>query len=378
MTRILIATDNHPPRWDGISRFLTEIIPRLDHHITVVSPDYGQYEIDNAEHIKLPTTSHTVGDYPVPKPSLAAIKDLVQQADLVFGQTIGPIGSTAGHYARRTTTPLIHYTHSIEWQLLPKATDQHILKRLTKQATRWYSQWYYNRTDHLITPSRAIQETLHYEGITTKTSTAALGVNHDQFKPVDELTNAQTTQVKTYRDRLTDDDNTLIGYHGRLAREKDLFTLLRAVKRLKKQRDDFHVVIIGDGLVTIRDRFEADDHCTVLPAQTDIHRYVQALDVYVTTTLTETTSLSTAEAMACGKPVIATPAGYIEDYIEHGSNGYLIDFKDHYSLSALLNELIDHKDRRRRIGREAHKTAKQVFNWDTTAERINGVLDDHT
>ena len=54
--RLLIATDNFLPRWDGISRFLSEIIPRLTEHyeITVVAPDFGTYEDPNITIIKIP------------------------------------------------------------------------------------------------------------------------------------------------------------------------------------------------------------------------------------------------------------------------------------------------------------------------------------
>ena len=377
MTHLLIATDNYPPRWDGISRFLTEVLPRIDDfHITVICPDYGEYEVADAKHIKLSTTDMTFGDYHFANPNLSCIKDQVRQADIVFGQSIGTIGSVAGHYARKTNTPLIHYTHTIEWQLVPKATEHNLLKRLGQTCTRRYAQWYYNRCDKLITPSRNISETLHYEGIQTKTAIAPLGVDHDVFKPRED--HEETRLIASIRRKYLDDaDHTLIGYHGRLAREKDLMTLLRALKRLRKQRDDFSVLIIGDGLDDIRTKFEQDPACHTLPAQENIEAYVAAFDIFVTPTLTETTSLSTAEAMACGNAVIATPAGYIEDYINHGENGLLFDKQDNYMLSEYLRDLLDDKDKRIRLGRDANLTAKEIFQWNTTATRIQDILKDH-
>ena len=54
--RLLITTDNFLPRWDGISRFLSEIIPRLKetYEITVIAPDYGHVSIDGIEIVKVP------------------------------------------------------------------------------------------------------------------------------------------------------------------------------------------------------------------------------------------------------------------------------------------------------------------------------------
>lgn len=376
MTRLLIATDNYPPRWDGISRFLSEVLPRLNEfHTTVICPDYGEHEVANAEHIKLSTTDMTFGDYQFAQPDFSIINDHVNQADIVFGQSIGTIGSVAGHYARKSNTPLIHYTHTIEWQLVPKATEQNLLKRLSQAMTRKYAKWYYNRCEKLITPSRNISETLHYEGIQTKTSVAPLGVNHEAFKPRED--HDDTRLIGSIRRKYLDDaDHTLIGYHGRLAREKDLMTLLRAVKRLRKRRSDFAVLIVGDGLQSIRSKFDDDPACHTLHAQENIEEYVAAFDIFVTSTLTETTSLSTAEAMACGNAVVATPAGYIEDYINHGENGLLFDKQDNYMLSEFLNDLLDGEDRQRRLGSNAATTAKKTFQWDKTASKIQEILND--
>ena len=377
MTRLLIATDNYPPRWDGISRFLSEVIPRLDDfHPTVICPDYGEHEVDNAEHIKLATTDMTFGDYQFAHPEFSLIKDQVKQSDIVFGQSIGTIGSVAGHYARKTNTPLTHYTHTIEWQLVPKATEQNLLKRLSQAMTRKYAKWYYNRCDKLVTPSRNISETLHYEGIQTKTYVAPLGVNHEAFKP--RADHEETRLIESIRRKyLDEEDHTLIGYHGRLAREKDLMTLLRAVKRLRKRRDDFSVLIIGDGLQSIRSTFEQDPACHTLPAQENVEDYVAAFDIFVTSTLTETTSLSTAEAMACGNAVIATPAGYIKDYIDHADNGLLFDKQDNYMLSEYLSTLLDDPEERQRLGSNAHETATDIFQWEKTATKIQAILNDY-
>jgi glycosyltransferase involved in cell wall biosynthesis len=375
MTRLLITTDNYPPRWDGISRFLQEIIPRLQsYHITVICPDFGDHEIRDATHVKIELSDYGIGDYDFAKPNHKAVRQAVEKADLIFGQSIGTIGSLAGHYARKTGTPIVHYTHSIEWQLAPRATEKTWLNRAVQAGTRAYAQWYYNRVNHLITPSRNISETIHYEGISTSTSVAPLGVDHDVFKPREAREGADAKPTQRIREKHSFDGHPIIGYHGRLAREKDLLTLLRAIKRLRKQRQDFTVLLVGDGLESLRTKFEADPQCTTVRAQEHVEHYVSAFDIFVTPTLTETTSLSTAEAMACGNAVVATPAGYIEDYVNHKENGLLFDKHDNFMLSKYLDGLLSDPEERERLGHNAVKTARSVFQWDNTAEHIDAVL----
>ena len=65
--RLLIATDNFLPRWDGIARFLSQIIPELkvDYDITVIAPRFkGKLKnISKVNIIRLPTHNYHIGDY---------------------------------------------------------------------------------------------------------------------------------------------------------------------------------------------------------------------------------------------------------------------------------------------------------------------------
>ena len=66
--KLVIATDNFLPRWDGIARFLSEIIPRLYKHyeIIVIAPDYGTYEDPHIKLVKIPLMKLLkVGDFPI-------------------------------------------------------------------------------------------------------------------------------------------------------------------------------------------------------------------------------------------------------------------------------------------------------------------------
>ena len=105
MRKLLIATDSLLPRWDGISRFLKEILPSLtdDYEVTVLAPKYPgkRYEFPRVKVVTFPLMKMHIGDYVPPKPRPKQIKKYVRNADLVWGQTIGPIGEEAMFYARR-------------------------------------------------------------------------------------------------------------------------------------------------------------------------------------------------------------------------------------------------------------------------------------
>lgn len=133
--RLLIATDNFLPRWDGIARFLSEMIPRLidKYDITVIAPDLGAYEDPNIKIIRIPLSKiFKVGDFSVPKFRRRLINDAVLHSDIVFSQTIGPIGMSAINSAKRHKKPIAAFIHSIEWELVPKALQNTLLKKYSK------------------------------------------------------------------------------------------------------------------------------------------------------------------------------------------------------------------------------------------------------
>jgi glycosyltransferase involved in cell wall biosynthesis len=106
--------------------------------------------------------------------------------------------------------------------------------------------------------------------------------------------------------------------------------------------------------------------------------YLQAMDVFVLPSLTETSSLATMEAMACGLPVIATPVGAIKDYIENGVNGFLFPRRDVDALAGKLDALLKSPKARDAVGKAARETIAQRHTWEQVAQKIVFVLHELT
>ncbi|MDP3283756.1 MAG: glycosyltransferase, partial [Desulfobacterales bacterium] len=56
------------------------------------------------------------------------------------------------------------------------------------------------------------------------------------------------------------------------------------------------------------------------------------------------------EAMALGKPIVASDVGGIPDLVVHGKNGYLVPPGDSLSLAAAISDLIENPEKRRKMG----------------------------
>jgi glycosyltransferase involved in cell wall biosynthesis len=362
--KLLVATDNFLPRHDGIARFLKEVLPVLSelYEVTVVCPNYGPIEIPGIRIVQVPLSNWQVGDYKLPQLSLGAVKSLVLENDVVFCQGLGPIGYAAVRAAHKKKK-LVMYTHSIDWELVPKAVDSAILKQFLPDIVKWYVRKQLSKCDLLLVPSESVSEILHWNKIDTRQQVVQLGVNTKEFLPAKDKAAAKV-QIGLPK------DSFIIGYHGRLAREKDPKTLLRAFMRVK----DATLLVVGTGVPEIEKSFERKNVILAGPKD-NVVPYLQAMDVYVMPSLTETTCLSVLEAMSCGLPVVSTPVGYVNDYIENGQNGILVPKQNPFAMSKELEKLKASELTREKLGFAARKTVEKDFTWDKTRKRIKEIFE---
>lgn len=367
--KILIATDNYPPRYDGISRFLQEIIPSLqqEHEVRVVAPDFGP--TDDEWHVtKLPVMRLRVGDFHPAGLHFFTILREVRKADVVFLQALGSVGGLALLAAKLARKRIVLYTHSMEWELVPRAMGGSITRRMLPGVIKGIDRLAYGWVHLLIVPSQGISETLYWNKIESKRVVINLGVDTRKFSPA-------KNRAKAKQALGIEPDTFVVGYHGRLAREKDLRTLLRGYLRFKARNANVktRLLIVGDGLREIRKMLERDD-VSVTGFQEDVVPYLHAMDAYVLSSLTETSSLSVMEAMSCGLPVISTPVGYVKDYIAHEKNGFIFSERDAVTLSLLLSELATNPSLGTSLGRAARRTVSSKFSWDNTRKQILNVF----
>lgn len=362
--KLLIATDAFLPRWDGIGRFLLEIIPKLneEYEITILAPNFtnGHTPDFNANIVRFDLVKIPLGDTFFTNCWPSMVKKYVNDSDLVFVQSLGPIGLSTIKSAYKKK-PIIAYAHLIEWEVARKS-----LKRFTNFAVflaKSFTKRFYNKCDLLICPSDEVMHKYENNKVICQKEVINLGTDTNEFVPAIDKRSA--------KEKLgIDPDTIIIGNHGRIAREKNLKTLYRAFRRLEKKYPKLKLMIVGKGLADQEKLFSSERNIILPGMQSDVVPYLQAMDIYATTSLTETTSLSTMEAMSCTLPTVMTPVGFIKDFIEEKENGMIFPFKNSLRLSMKIEQLINNKEERDRIGKNARITIQKHFSWDNTADKI--------
>lgn len=162
---------------------------------------------------------------------------------------------------------------------------------------------------------------------------------------------------------------------GRLIAFKNIETLLQTVRLLADMEvGPFTLELVGEGEKRPElERMVIDLGISRLvrfsgwvshPAI--VERYQQA-DIFVTPTTWEGMPNTVLEAMACGKPIVATEASGLHELVRDGVNGYLVPIKDPQALAEALARLIDNGYERRRMGKASRKIAEQEFTWEQIA-----------
>lgn len=371
--KLLIATDSFLPRWDGVSRFLSEILPFIkdDYDITVLAPDFkGEYkEIEGIKVIRFDVHKFRIGDYNPPKLVYKKIRQFVKDADLVWTQTIGPLGAATIFIAKRMEKTVLAYIHSIEWELVSKSASRNILVEWwTRLMVKIIARYLYNKCDLIMVPSFQIAELFTWQRIKTKKVVVSLGVDTHKFIP-----STNKKEVKKYIK--VPEDSIVVGFVGRIGFEKDLLTLYRAFVRLEKIYQNIRLLIVGEGRKELKELFSRRKSIILSGATSNVVPYFQAMDIYVLPSLTETSSLSTMEAMSTCLPVICTPVGVIKEYVKDGKNGFLFPKQNSYILSKKIEFLIRHPEARVQFGEEARRTIVEKFSWEKTVNKIKRILE---
>ncbi|MFW6230951.1 MAG: glycosyltransferase family 4 protein, partial [Nanoarchaeota archaeon] len=221
--------------------------------------------------------------------------------------------------------------------------------------------------DLVLLPSHGVANLFKWYKITPKQAIAPLGVNTKKFVPPE-------SKIEAKKKLGINPNATVVGYVGRLAYEKDLKTLVRAYQRQRDLHEDLQLLLVGSGVDDLRLKLEKIRGVVIAGNQNDVVPYYQAMDIYVLPSLTETTSLSTLEAMSCEVPVITTPVGEASKYVKNGKNGYKFSKGNSFELSHFMKLLIEDEKMRNKLGMHARRTVEENYSWDAAAKHIMGIL----
>ncbi|MEE9284325.1 MAG: glycosyltransferase family 4 protein [Dehalococcoidia bacterium] len=172
------------------------------------------------------------------------------------------------------------------------------------------------------------------------------------------------------------DGKVNILFVGRMEKRKGLAHLLSAYARLKWEYPQIRLLVVGPGRLDpvsasiLGERALEDVELIGPVSYAELPRYYQTADIFCSpATGFESFGIVLLEAMAAGKPVIASDIPGYASVVTDGAEGLLVEPKNHQALASAMVQLIDNPDLRRSMGHRGRAHA-QDYGWDQVAGRI--------
>lgn len=224
-----------------------------------------------------------------------------------------------------------------------------------------------------------------FEGENLRESLTNLGVDIQKIKIVFFGTDTRKfypgQRVEKLRAKLGIYDSPTVISLRNLEPLYDIASLIKATPLVLKEIPETKFMIAGRGtqeaklkglakLLGVSDNIRFVNH---IPND-ELPKYLVSADVYVSTSTSDGgLAASTAEAMACGLPVIITDFGVNRMWVENGTNGFIIPIKDPESLAEKIIYLLKNPEVRKEFGKKNRKIIEEKFNYYKEMEKMENI-----
>ena len=258
----------------------------------------------------------------------------------------GTVGRAAAVLAGRHAPPIVVHTfhgHVLRGYFGPLRT------RFFRLLERWLAR----RTTALIAVSPQVRDDLVALGVAPadRFVVIRLGIELDE-----RVAGEQNGRAESRRYLGIEPERFAVGWIGRMTAVKRTDDILVAFKRLRDEGVDAVLCLVGDG--PDRPHLERRAHelgvirdTLFLGYQEDVAPFYAAFDALVLPSSNEGTPVSAIEALAAGRPVVATRVGGVPDVVQEGEDGFLVEPGATDELADRLAELAGDSELRERMGR---------------------------
>lgn len=379
---ILMISNTFTPHVGGVAKSVqafTNEYRRRGHRVLVVAPEFEGMPAQEQDVIRVPAIQNFNGsDFSVRLPIPGFVFPHLHEFKPEIVHTHHPflLGDTALLISASFNIPLVFTHHTMYEQYTHYVPgDSPALQQFVVQLSTGYA----NLCDRVFAPSESVATILKGRGVTTPMEVVPTGVDLERF-------------CRGTGSALRDEFNIpaealVIGHTGRLAPEKNLEFLARAVSRFLTRRPPAHFLVIGRGPSEkeMRAVFQSAGvagrvHFAGVLKGEDLVDAYHAMDVFAFSSKSETQGMVLTEAMAAGVPVVALDAPGVREVVRDKENGRLLpgeDIEDFVSSLEWTTSLTP--EERHRVIQKVRETAEQfsMHNCAVKALKLYGSVLTH-
>ncbi|SOX54696.1 glycosyltransferase family 1 protein, partial [Mycobacterium ahvazicum] len=376
VSRVLLVTNDFPPRRGGIQSYLREFVGRLvstgSHAVLVYAPQWKGADVFDAEAAGYRVVRHP-GTLMLPGPAVdARMRRLIGDhgIDTVWFGAAAPLALLAARARQAGATRVLASTHGHEvgWSMLPVARS--VLRRIGNDTdvVTFVSRYTRSRFATAFGPAASLEY-------------LPSGVDTDRFRPDP----AGRTEL---RNRYGLGERPTVVCLSRLVPRKGQDMLIKALPSIRERVDGAALVIVGSGpyldaLRKLAQSCGVADHVTFTGAvpSAELPAHYALADVFAMPCRTRGAGMDVEglgivflEASATGVPVIAGDSGGAPEAVQHNKTGLVVDGNSVRMIGDAVTELLADPDRAALMGAAGRDWVTTNWRWDTLAARLADLL----
>lgn len=376
--RIGLFTDTYPPYINGVSTsvlMLKQGLEKLGHEVYVVTVNSENFHYKKEDNV-LMIPGIPIGIYDFRMTSLYPLRALKiiksWNLDVIHTHTEFAVGTFARLIAKQYNIPLVHTYHTMYEEYIYYITKGYF-DGASKKLVEYLTLFLCDKTvEELIVPTKKTYD-LFKEKYKVKRDVHIIPSGIDVTRFYKE--NVDLLSIKSLKKELNiKKDDFVILFVGRIAKEKSIDFLIKNLKAILKKVPKARMIIVGDGpdmneLALLVRENKLDKHVTFTGKVpwSEIPKYYQLANVFVTASKTETQGLTVIEAMAAEKPVVAIKDESFELVMKDKQDGLFFETKEEYQR--LIIDLYNNPSYAKMIAKQARITAN-AYNPEVYAKRV--------
>ena len=220
-------------------------------------------------------------------------------------------------------------------------------------------------TDTTVAISQSVRHALLQVGVRDH----KLRIIHDGV----DISRFEDHVPQQWRQKLGIEENApVVGFIGSLIKKKGIEFLLQAGPQILEKHPYCRFLLIGTGplqsqLEQLATSLEIRHSVIFAGPQTDIPSILAAMDIFVLPSLQEGLGVSVLEAMAAGKPIVASRVGGLPESVLQGETGFLVNPGDQDELARSLLGLLEDPGLRTRLGQAGKNRVETHFSSEQMA-----------
>jgi glycosyltransferase involved in cell wall biosynthesis len=234
-----------------------------------------------------------------------------------------------------------------------------------------FSRWKHKQVNRYLAASEAIRAMLIEDGIApSRIITVHDGIDVGRVAAVEPLNVREEYWFPPH--------SPIVGHIGALSPSKGQRFLVDAAAIVVREMPEARFLVLGEG--ELHDVLEHQikhlhlaQHVVLTGFRADVIGVLKGLDLFVMSSVTEGLGTALLDAMAAGRPIVATRAGGIPEVVVHGETGLLVPPRDAPALAAGILELLRDPERRSRFAAAGFARVRDLFSVDRMVEETLAV-----